>query len=53
MSDLFIINHPLVQSKLALLRDKNTNNKEFRELVSEVSGHANFPAPTESYDQKF
>ena len=38
MSDLFIIKHPLVQSKLALLRDKNTNNKEFRELVSEVSG---------------
>ena len=38
MSDLFIIDHPLVQSKLALLRDKNTNNKEFRELVSEVSG---------------
>ena len=37
MSDLFIIDHPLVQSKLALLRDKNTNNKEFRELVSEVS----------------
>lgn len=33
MSDLFIIDHPLVQSKLALLRDKNTNNKEFRELV--------------------
>ena len=29
MSDLFIIDHPLVQSKLALLRDKNTNNKEF------------------------
>ena len=28
MSDLFIIDHPLVQSKLALLRDKNTEECE-------------------------
>ncbi|MDO5387613.1 MAG: uracil phosphoribosyltransferase, partial [Clostridia bacterium] len=37
MSNLCIVEHPLVQSKLALLRNKDTNNKEFRELVSEIS----------------
>lgn len=44
MSNLFIIEHPLVQSKMALLRDKNTNNKEFRELVSEISGFLAYEA---------
>lgn len=37
MSNLCIVEHPLVQSKLAHLRNKETNNKEFRELVSEIS----------------
>lgn len=37
MSQLFIIEHPLVQSKLTMLRDKSTGNKEFRELVSEIA----------------
>lgn len=37
MSELYIIKHPLVQSKVAMLRDKNTGNKEFRELVSEIA----------------
>lgn len=32
-----IMDHPLIQSKLSLLRDKNTGTKEFRELVSEVA----------------
>ena len=32
-----VINHPLVQHKLTLLRDKNTGMKEFRELVSETA----------------
>ncbi len=32
-----IIDHPLVQHKLTLLRDSNTGSKEFRELVSETS----------------
>jgi len=34
---VFIFDHPLIQHKLALMRDKNTKSKEFRELVSEVS----------------
>ena len=32
-----VIDHPLVQHKLSRLRDKNTSNKEFRELVSELA----------------
>ena len=34
---LHILDHPLLQHKITLLRDKNTGSKEFRELVSEVS----------------
>ncbi|MCM1528675.1 MAG: uracil phosphoribosyltransferase [Alistipes sp.] len=37
MSKLHIIDHPLVQHKISLLRDKNTGTKEFRELVSEIA----------------
>jgi len=32
-----VIDHPLVQHKLTLLRDKNTGVKEFRELVEELA----------------
>lgn len=32
-----VIEHPLVQHKLSLMRDVNTGSKEFRELVSETS----------------
>ena len=32
-----ILEHPLLQHKLSILRDKNTGTKEFRELVSEVA----------------
>ena len=34
---LHIIDHPLVQHKISLMRDKNTGVKEFRELVSETA----------------
>ena len=37
MSEAFIFDHPLIQHKISLLRDKNTSSKEFRELVSEIS----------------
>lgn len=30
------LNHPLITHKLAILRDKNTGTKEFRELVNEI-----------------
>lgn len=32
-----IFDHPLIQHKLSLIRDKNTGSKEFREMVSEIS----------------
>ncbi len=31
------LNHPLVSHKLAILRDKNTGTKEFREIIGELS----------------
>ena len=33
----FILDHPLIQHKLSLLRDKNTGSKEFREMVGEIA----------------
>ena len=33
----FILNHPLITHKFSILRDKNTGNKEFRELISEIT----------------
>lgn len=32
-----ILNHPLITHKLAILRDKKTGTKKFREIVSEIS----------------
>jgi uracil phosphoribosyltransferase len=37
MQRVFEFDHPLIQHKISLLRDKNTGTKEFRELVSEVA----------------
>ena len=38
MAAVHVLNHPLIQHKLAILRNKNTSVKEFRELISEISG---------------
>ena len=38
MSNVYVLDHPLIQHKLAILRSKNTPVKEFRELISEISG---------------
>jgi uracil phosphoribosyltransferase len=35
--NVILLNHSLIKHKLTYLRDKNTNPKEFRELVKEVS----------------
>ena len=32
-----ILNHPLIQHKITLLRDERTGSKDFRELVSEIA----------------
>lgn len=37
MSQLHIIDHPLIQHKLTILRDKETGSKDFRELLKEIS----------------
>ncbi|MCG1012325.1 uracil phosphoribosyltransferase [Tepidanaerobacter sp. GT38] len=37
MNNVFVFDHPLIQHKLALIRDENTGSKEFRELVEELS----------------
>ncbi|SKC56444.1 uracil phosphoribosyltransferase [Maledivibacter halophilus] len=37
MSKVFVMDHPLLQHKLTLIRDKNTGTKEFKELVKELS----------------
>ena len=37
MGTVHVFDHPLIQHKLALLRDKNTGTKDFRELVKEIS----------------
>lgn len=37
MKDPVVLDHPLVKHKVALLRDKNTGTKEFKELVSELA----------------
>ena len=37
MGRVIVIDHPLVQHKISLLRDKHTGTKEFRELVEELA----------------
>lgn len=37
MGRLVICDHPLIQHKVTFLRDKNTDTKQFRELVEELS----------------
>ena len=37
MSQVHVYDHPLIQHKLSIIRDKNTSVKEFRELVSEIA----------------
>lgn len=37
MSQLHIINHPMVQHKLSTMRNKETGSKDFRQLLKEIS----------------
>ena len=37
MSKVIVTDHPLIQHKLTLMRDKNTGSKDFRELLTEIS----------------
>ena len=35
--NIHILNHPLLQHKLTILRNKETSTKDFRELVCEIA----------------
>lgn len=35
--NVYIFDHPLIKHKISILRDKNTGQKEFRELVEEIT----------------
>lgn len=37
MGKILIMDHPLIQHKLSILRDKNTGSKEFRALIAEIA----------------
>jgi len=37
MKELHIMDHPLIQHKLSIIRDKSTGVKEFREVVAEIA----------------
>ena len=54
MSTVHVLDHPLIQHKLAVLRNEKTGVKEFRELVSEIAGLMCYEAtrnlPTEEVD---
>ena len=34
---VFVMDHPLIQHKLSILRDKRTGTKQFRELINEIA----------------
>ena len=37
MENVTVFDHPLIHHKMAILRDKNTSSKQFRELVGEIA----------------
>jgi len=37
MKNFEVVTHPLIEQKLRYLRDKNTPNREFKQLLSEIS----------------
>lgn len=37
MGQVFVMEHPLIQHKVCMLRNKETGSKEFRELVEEIA----------------
>ena len=44
MANVHILEHPLIQHKLSILRSKDTPVKEFRELVGEIAGLMSYEA---------
>ena len=56
MSTVHVLDHPLIQHKLAILRNEKTGVKVFRELISEIAGLMCYEAtrnlPTEEVEVK-
>ncbi len=56
MSTVHVLDHPLIQHKLAILRNEKTGVKEFREMISEIAGLMCYEAtrnlPLEDVDVK-
>ena len=54
MDNVVIMDHPLIQHKISMLRDKNTGTNEFRTLVEEIAMLMGFEAlsdlPTEKLE---
>lgn len=54
MENVTVLEHPLIQHKISMLRDKNTGTNEFRSLVSEIAMLEGFEAlrdlPTEDVE---
>lgn len=42
--NITIFEHPLIQHKISILRDKNTGTNEFRKLVEEIAMLEGFEA---------
>ena len=36
MENVYVMNHPLIQHKISMLRDSKTGTNEFRKLVEEI-----------------
>ena len=56
MATVHVLDHPLIQHKLAILRNENTGVKEFRELIGEIASLMCYEAtrslPTEEVEVK-
>ncbi len=37
MGKFVVVDHPLIQHKVTMMRDKNTNSKDFKQLLDEIS----------------
>ena len=37
MSEVHLIDHPMIQHKLSIMREKETGSKDFRQLLKEIS----------------
>ena len=44
MSKVVVMDHPLVQHKLGIIRETSTGSKDFREMISEIAMHICYEA---------